>query len=132
MWRRGLLLPWPRLPRDPSCMTWNFVSLRFHLMGDFWQWWSRGREICSCIPCCEGFRGEILAVQLVEFFGDAKVHDDLESGDAGAFGGRFVDHAFLHPDCAGADFNCAIDDFGDEFRAAEDVHDVDFVWDVFQ
>jgi len=56
-----------------------------------------------------------LHVELVELFGDAEVHDNEESGAAGAFGGRFVCDAFLHPYCAGADVNCAIDDFGHKF-----------------
>ena len=65
--------------------------------------------------CAGYFRDGILHVELVEFFGDAKVHDDEEIGAAGAFGGWFVCHAFLHPDCAGADLNCGFDDFGDKF-----------------
>ena len=78
------------------------------------------------------FRDGILHVELVKFFCNAKVHDDKKSGAAGAFGRRFVLDTFLHPNCAGADLNCALDDFGDKFRAAKNVNDVDLFGDVFE
>jgi len=71
-------------------------------------------------------------MEFVEFFGDAQVHDDKEAGAAGLGRGRFVDDAFLHPYGAGADLNRCVHNFGDELRAAENVHDVDFFGDVFE
>ena len=77
-------------------------------------------------------RGEILGVELVEFFSDAEVHDDKESGAASPGGSRFVLDAFLHPDGAGADANRRVGDFRDQLRTAENVNDVDLFGDVFE
>jgi hypothetical protein len=74
----------------------------------------------------------ISTVELVEFFGDAQVHDDKDPGAACAGSGKFVGDAFLHPYGAGADLDGCVDDFRDEFRAAENVHDVDLIRDVFE
>ena len=68
----------------------------------------------------------------VEFFGDAEIHYYEDSGGAGYGCGRFVLYAFLHPDGARADLNCGFDDFGNQFRATENIHDVDFFGNVFQ
>jgi hypothetical protein len=55
----------------------------------------------------------------------AAVHDDLETGGAGAFGRRLVDDAELHPDGSRPDGDGLVDVRPRGVRAAEDVDDVD-------
>ena len=43
-----------------------------------------------------------------------------------------MDHAFLHPDHLGAFANGGLDDLGDKFGAAENIHDVDASGDCVQ
>src|SRR5712692_1754554 len=63
---------------------------------------------------------------------DARVHHHGESRAPRLFGGLVVDDALLHPHGLRADANRALHHSGHVFRAAEDVHDVHLVGNIFQ
>ena len=68
----------------------------------------------------------------MKLLGDAEVHYDKQSSAARAFGGRLVHNAFLHPYRARPNSNGSVDYFGHKFRAAEDIHNIDFFRNVLQ
>ena len=77
-------------------------------------------------------RHSFLPSKFVKFLGDTQVHDHETSRSPRALGGLFVLHTFLHPHRARPDAYGGIDDFGNQFRAAKDIHDVDFFRNVFK
>jgi hypothetical protein len=77
-------------------------------------------------------RVPVLPAALIDFFGDAAVHDDEEAGTAGALGGLLVFDSFLHPDRARANADRGVYNFRNKFRSAKNIHDVDFFRDIFE
>lgn len=57
---------------------------------------------------------------------EAVVHDDFYTGGFGFGGGFGVDDAFLQPEIGDFVTDDGVDDFGNEFRAAEDVDELNF------
>jgi len=61
---------------------------------------------------------------------DAAIHHDENSSGAGFLGGFLVNDFFLHPHGRDLQLNRLVDHFLDEFRAAENVNDVDLLGHV--
>lgn len=65
-------------------------------------------------------------------FQDAEVHHHKEACLARLLRGFFIDDLFLHPDGRYAELDRVVDNFLDEFRAAEDVDDIDLLRNIAQ
>src|ERR1700722_4260815 len=66
------------------------------------------------------------------FLQNAAVHHDENASLARLFGGRFVDHVFLHPNGWDFQLDRLIDNFFHKFRTPEDIHDVDLLRHIEQ
>src|ERR1035437_6235437 len=93
------------------------------------NWWA-GESACP--PWDRRFRLSAQRSQPAVIFQNTAVHHHGEAGFHGAPRGVFVDHAFLHPDHLRALANRRFHDLRHEFRAAENIHDIDGFGDGIQ